>query len=199
MMGQATVGAMVVYDSGEFNKNSYRQYELEAKDEYAQMRELLTKRAQSFTKSSPPDLWLIDGGATLLKLAKEILNEYKVDIDVVAIAKEKLDFKAHRAKGSAKDILYTQNGEIIELKSTDKRLIFMQKIRDEVHRFAISYHKKKKQKEDMGLSILEKKGIGKATLQKLINYFGSFEQINNASFDEIAKVTNRNVAKTLKQ
>ena len=199
MMGQATVGAMVVYDSGEFDKNSYRQYELEAKDEYAQMRELLTKRAQSFTKSSPPDLWLIDGGATLLKLAKEILNEYKVDIDVVAIAKEKLDFKAHRAKGSAKDILYTQNGEIIELKSTDKRLIFMQKIRDEVHRFAISYHKKKKQKEDMGLSILEKKGIGKATLQKLINYFGSFEQINNASFDEIAKVTNRNVAKTLKQ
>jgi excinuclease ABC subunit C len=199
MMGQATVGAMVVYDSGEFDKNSYRQYELEAKDEYAQMRELLTKRAQSFTKSSPPDLWLIDGGATLLKLAKEILNEHKVDIDVVAIAKEKLDFKAHRAKGSAKDILYTQNGEIIELKSTDKRLIFMQKIRDEVHRFAISYHKKKKQKEDMGLSILEKKGIGKATLQKLINYFGSFEQINNASFDEIAKVTNKNVAKTLKQ
>ena len=199
MMGQATVGAMVVYDSGNWDKNSYRVYELEAKDEYAQMRELLSRRAESFSKNSPPDLWVIDGGATLLKLAKDILDSKGVNIDIVAIAKEKLDFKAHRAKGSAKDILYTQNGEVIELKSTDKRLIFIQKLRDEVHRFAINYHKKKKRKEDMNLAILEKKGIGKASLQKLINYFGTFEEIEKASYEEIAKITNKNVAEALKQ
>ena len=198
MMGQATVGAMIVYDSDGFDKNSYRRYELEAKDEYSQMRELLTRRAESFSKNSPPDLWVIDGGATLLKLAQDILKEKGVNLDVVAIAKEKLDSKAHRAKGAARDIIYTQLGEIIELKPTDKRLQFLQKLRDEAHRFAITYHKKKKQKEDMNLSIYEHKGVGKQVVKKLLNYFGTFEAIENAEYEEIAKITNKKVANSLK-
>ena len=198
MMGQATVGAMVVWDEGKWDKPSFRHYELEAKDEYAQMKELLTRRVESFAKNSPPDLWVIDGGATLLNLALNILKDAKVNIDVIAIAKEKLDAKAHRAKGAAKDIIYTQNGEIFDLKTIDKRLIFIQKLRDEAHRFAISYHKKKKQKEDMKLSIYELKGVGKATVTKLINYFGSFEALTKGSYEEIAKVTNKRVANALK-
>ena len=198
MMGQATVGAMVVWDEGKWDKQSYRHYELEAKDEYAQMRELLTRRVESFAKNSPPDLWVIDGGAVLLNLALDILKSAKVNIDVIAIAKEKLDAKAHRAKGAAKDIIYTQNGEIFDLKTTDKRLIFIQKLRDEAHRFAISYHKKKKRQEDMKLSIYEVKGIGKATVAKLLNYFGSFEALSKGSYEEIAKVTNKRVANALK-
>ncbi len=198
MMGEATVGAMIVYECGEFDKSSYRQYELEAKDEYAQMRELLTRRVDSFKKNSPPDLWVIDGGATLLKLAKDILNKAKVNLDVVAIAKEKLDSKAHRAKGSAKDIIYTQLGEVIELKTTDKRLHFLQRVRDEAHRFAISYHKKKKRKEDMNLKLYEHKGVGKQVVKKLLNYFGSFEAIESATYEEIAKITNKRVANSLK-
>jgi excinuclease ABC subunit C len=198
MMGQATVGAMIVYDNNSFNKSSYRRYELKAKDEYAQMKELLRKRAQSFSKNSPPDLWVIDGGATLLTLAQSILKEYKVNLDVVAIAKEKLNSKAHRAKGAAKDIIYTQYGEIIELKSTDKRLHFLQKLRDEAHRFAISYHKQKKQKEDMNLKLFEHKGVGKQVVKKLLNYFGTFEAIKNASHEEIAKITNKSIANSLK-
>ena len=198
MMGQATVGAMVVWDEGKWDKESYRHYELEAKDEYAQMKELLNRRVESFAKNSPPDLWVIDGGATLLNLAVEILNKAKVNIDVIAIAKEKLDAKAHRAKGAARDIIYNQNGEIYELKTTDKRLIFIQKLRDEAHRFAISYHKKKKQKEDMKLSIFEVKGVGKATVQKLLNYFGTFEALSEGTYEEIAKITNKKVANALK-
>ena len=198
MMGQATVGAMVVWDEGKWDKESYRHYELEAKDEYAQMKELLNRRVESFAKNSPPDLWVIDGGATLLNLAVEILNKAKVNIDVIAIAKEKLDAKAHRAKGAARDIIYNQNGEIYELKTADKRLIFIQKLRDEAHRFAISYHKKKKQKEDMKLSIFEVKGVGKATVQKLLNYFGTFEALSEGTYEEIAKITNRKVANALK-
>ncbi len=198
MMGQATVGAMVVWDEGAWDKSSYRQYELSAKDEYAQMKELLSRRIESFAKNSPPDLWVIDGGATLLKLAKELLNESKVNLDCIAIAKEKLDAKAHRAKGAAKDIIWTQYGEIFDLKITDKRLIFIQKLRDEAHRFAISYHKKKKRKEDMDLSIYEVKGVGRATVQKLLNYFGSFEALSNGSYEEIAKITNKKVADALK-
>ncbi len=198
MMGQATVGAMVVWDDGTWDKTSYRQYELQAKDEYAQMKETLTRRVESFAKNSPPDLWVIDGGATLLKLAVEILNKNRVNLDVIAIAKEKLDAKAHRAKGAAKDIIYTQNGELFDLKPTDKRLIFIQRLRDEAHRFAITYHKKKKRKEDMKISLYEVKGIGKATLQKLLNYFGTFEEVEKASFEEIAKITNKKVANALK-
>ena len=198
MMGQATVGAMVVWDDGTWDKTSYRQYELQAKDEYAQMKETLTRRVESFAKNSPPDLWVIDGGATLLKLAVEILNKNRVNLEVIAIAKEKLDAKAHRAKGAAKDIIYTQNGEVFDLKPTDKRLIFIQRLRDEAHRFAITYHKKKKRKEDMKISLYEVKGIGKATLQKLLNYFGTFEEVEKASFEEIAKITNKKVANALK-
>ena len=198
MMGQATVGAMVVWDDGTWDKTSYRQYELQAKDEYAQMKETLTRRVESFAKNSPPDLWVIDGGATLLKLAVEILNKNRVNLDVIAIAKEKLDAKAHRAKGAAKDIIYTQNGEVFDLKPTDKRLIFIQRLRDEAHRFAITYHKKKKRKEDMKISLYEVKGIGKATLQKLLNYFGTFEEVEKASFEEIAKISSKKVANALK-
>jgi len=190
---------MVVWDDGKWDKSAYRHYELSAKDEYAQMRELLSRRIESFSKSSVPDLWLLDGGAALLKLAKELLEQKGVNLDVVAIAKEKLDSKAYRAKGAARDIIYTQYGEVLELKPSDKRLIFLQKLRDEAHRFAITFHKKKKQKEDMKITLLEKKGIGPATLEKLIKYFGTFDNIQKASFEEIAKVTNKNVAKTLKE
>ncbi len=198
MMGQATVGAMVVWDDGSWDKSAYRHYELSAKDEYAQMKELLNRRIESFSKLSPPDLWLLDGGATLLKLAKELLAKKGVNLDVVALAKEKLDSKAYRAKGAARDIIYTQYGEILELKPSDKRLQFLQKLRDEAHRFAISYHKKKKRQEDMQIALLEKKGIGPAMLKKLLNYFGSFDNIQKASYEEIAKVTNKNVASSLK-
>jgi excinuclease ABC subunit C len=199
MMGQATVGAMVVWDDGKWDKSAYRHYELQSKDEYAQMRELLSRRIESFSKTAPPDLWLLDGGATLLKLAKELLEEKGINLDVAAIAKEKLDNKAYRAKGAARDIIYTQYGEILELKPSDKRLIFLQKLRDEAHRFAITFHKKKKQNEDMKIALLEKKGIGPANLKKLLNYFGTFENIEAASYEEIAKVTNKNVASSLKR
>ena len=198
MMGQATVGAMVVWDDKTWDKASYRHYELTAKDEYAQMQELLTRRVESFKKSSPPDLWLIDGGATLLKLAKNILEKEHINLDILAIAKEKLDSKAHRAKGAAQDIIYTQHGEVIKLKPTDKRLIFLQKLRDEAHRFAINFHKKKKRKEDLDLTIYKHKGIGPQVVKKLLNYFGTFELLEKASYEEIAKITNKKVANALK-
>ena len=141
MAGVATVGAMIVYENEKFDKKSYRTYHLEAKDEYAQMRETLTRRVQSFVKNSPPDLWIIDGGATLLKLASEILNSNGIFVDVIAISKEKIDAKAHRAKGKANDILHTKD-EIFKLKNSDKRLQWAQNLRDEAHRSAISFHKK---------------------------------------------------------
>jgi excinuclease ABC subunit C len=197
MMGAATVGGMVVWDESKWDKSSYRRYELHARDEYGQMKELLSRRIEKFKENPAPDLWILDGGQANLSLAHTLLKEANVNLDVIAIAKEKLDAKAHRAKGAAKDMLYTSNG-LLELKPNDKRLHWIQRQRDEAHRYAITYHQNKKRNDDTQISLLNKKGIGKATVAKLIQYFGTFEAIENASFDELKKVTNSKIASTLK-
>ena len=197
MMGVATVGAMVVWDEGRWLKKDYRRYALEAKDEYGQMREMLLRRIESFEKNPAPHLWILDGGETLRKLAVKLLEEVNMSLNVIAIAKEKLDAKAHRAKGSAKDIIYTQTS-VFELSTTDKRLQWVQRQRDEAHRFAITYHQNKKRKEDTQNSLLQKKGIGPATVKKLLNYFGTFQAIEKATYSEISVASSEKIAKILK-
>ncbi|WP_024789001.1 excinuclease ABC subunit UvrC [Lebetimonas sp. JH292] len=199
MHGEATVGAMVVWENEEFKKSEYRHYHLEGKDEYSQMKELLTRRAKSFDKTPPPELWLIDGGPAQINIAKEIIDSTGANVDILGIAKEKIDAKAHRAKGKAKDKIYfnwkMDNGEYkiekIELNENDKRLMFLQKLRDEAHRFAIEFHRKTKRKNDTQIELLNIKGIGKAKMTKLINYFGTFENIKNASLKDLEKVLNK--------
>jgi len=198
MMGVATVGGMVVWNEDTWDKKSYRRYELEAKDEVGQMKEMLSRRIARFHEAPAPDLWILDGGQANLNLAHTLLQEANVNLDVIAIAKEKLDAKAHRAKGAAKDMLYTKQG-LFELKANDKRLHWLQRQRDEAHRYAITYHQNKKRKEDTQISLLNKKGIGKATVTKLIQYFGTFEAIMQADEKEIEKVTNKKIASLLKE
>jgi excinuclease ABC subunit C len=196
MMGQATVGAMIVWDENlnSFDKKSFRHYNLESKDEYSQMREMLIRRVESFEKNPAPDLWIIDGGETLLKLAYDIVLSVGVNLDIIAIAKEKLDAKAHRAKGAAKDIIHykVKNGEFksLNLSTSDKRLQFVQRQRDEAHRFVINFHKKQKRTEDKQISLLQIKGIGDAKIKKLLLYFGEFEKIKSASIEELKNVLN---------
>ena len=198
MSGVATVGAMIVYENGNFDKKSYRTYHLEARDEYAQMRETLSRRVESFSKNSPPDLWIIDGGATLLKLAYEILDSNGVFIDVIAISKEKIDAKAHRAKGKANDILHTKD-EIFRLKNSDTRLQWAQNLRDEAHRSAITFHKKTKLKLDKESKLLTLNGISQAKIKKLLNHFGTFEALKKLSIEEISDILNTKDAKVIKK
>ena len=195
LMGQATVGAMIVWNEnlGSFDKKAFRHYNLESKDEYSQMREMLIRRVESFSKNPAPDLWIIDGGETLLKLAFDIVQSIGVNLDIIAISKQKVDAKAYRAKGNAKDIVhFKQNGEYksLNLLPSDKRLQFVQRQRDEAHRFAISFLKKQKRKEDKEISFLQISGIGEAKIKKLLLYFGEFEKIKNASLDELKAVLN---------
>ena len=197
MMGVATVGAMVIWNEGKWSKKEYRRYALESKDEYGQMKEMLNRRIESFSKNSPPDLWILDGGETLRKLALSLLEKAKINLEVIAIAKEKLDAKAHRAKGAAKDIIYTE-ASVYELKTTDKRLQWVQRQRDEAHRFAITYHQNKKRKDDIQNSLLQKKGIGPATVKKLLNYFGTFQAIQNATYTEISVASSEKIANILR-
>ncbi len=195
--GSSPVGAMIVYDQDMFDKQSYRHYNLTSRDEYAQMKEMLTKRCESFKKNPPPNMWLIDGGETLRRLAQDIARSFGVDMDVIAIAKEKIDAKAHRAKGKAKDIIYCEDN-VLELLPSDRRLQFLQRLRDEAHRFAITFHRKQRTKKAKQIDLLKAKGIGEAKVKKLLNYFGTFENIKCATIEEIAAVLNKKDAKSVK-
>ena len=198
MAGEATVGAMIVYEDGKFDKKSYRTYHLDAKDEYAQMRETLTRRIESFEKNPAPDLWILDGGATLLKLAYDILDSNGIYLEVIAISKEKLDAKTHRAKGKANDIIYTKD-EIFRLLNSDKRLQWIQNLRDEAHRSAINFHKKTKLKLDQESKLLSLNGISPAKIKKLLNHFGTFTELKKVTIDEISTVLNPKDDKTIKK
>ncbi|AFI06155.1 excinuclease ABC subunit UvrC [Helicobacter cetorum] len=177
------VGGMVVYENGVFQKKAYRCYHLEGVNEYAQMTELLTRRALKFAKEPPPNLWVVDGGKAQLKIALEVLKSSGSFVEVVAISKEKRDFKAYRSKGGARDIIHTSSRTLTLLPS-DKRLQWVQKLRDESHRYAISFHRSTKLKSVKQIALLEEKGIGKASVKKLLDYFGSFEAIEKASEQE---------------
>ena len=188
---QATVGGMVVYENNKWQKDSYKRYNLTQIDEYAQMKEMLTKRVESFYKNPAPNLWVIDGGQALLNLACNIVNSVGLDnIDIIAISKEKINTRVYRAKGKAQDIIYTRNNKF-RLNHSDKRLQFIQKLRDEAHRFAITFHRNKKRKLDKQISLLDINGIGEAKIKKLLNYFGTFENIYNASIDDLNVVLNK--------
>lgn len=195
--GKSPVGAMVVWDDG-FDKSSYRRYELHHVDEYAQMKEMLERRINDFSKESPPDLWILDGGETLLKLAKTLLVQKGLFIDLLAIAKEKRDAKAYRSKGSAYDLLYNQN-QSFHLPPSDKRLQFIQKLRDEAHRFAITYHQQKKRGRDMSLELQKIEGVGLATIKKLLLYFGTFEAIYSAMQEELEVTVGKKLGANLFQ
>jgi len=108
-----------------------------------------------------------------------------VYIDVAAIAKEKIDGKAHRAKNSANDMLYIES-KILKLPPSDKRLQFLQNLRDEAHRFAVTFHRKQKGKKDKEIELMKLKGIKEGKIKRLLDYFGNFETIRAASVEELS-------------
>ncbi|WP_295739145.1 excinuclease ABC subunit UvrC [uncultured Helicobacter sp.] len=196
--GSHNVGGMVVYENGKFIRNAYRRFELHSSDEYSQMSEMLTRRAKRFESNPPPDLWLLDGGKAQINLALDILKSVGANVDIIAIAKmkygEKHNAKAYRAKGNALDILRTQNAEF-KLSTNDKRLQFCQKLRDKVHRYAITYHRNKKQKDIQKIQIQKGSNMdssySKAQIKRLLDYFGSFHAIQNAPKEQIENALSR--------
>ncbi|MSN95795.1 excinuclease ABC subunit UvrC [Campylobacter sp. FMV-PI01] len=196
IQGNAIVGAMIAYNESGFLKQNYRHAHLKANNDYDQMSEFLNLRVNRFGKLSPPDLWVIDGGKALLDLAILMVESSGANIDVIAISKEKVDGKAYRSKGGAKDKIYTKQG-VFNLQTDDKKLQFFQKLRDEAHRFAISFHRKTKTKSDLEKSKLLNLGLSEAKIVKLINYYGSFDKIYKANFDEISNLIGKNSAKKL--
>ena len=183
--GTSAVGAFVVAAPGGFQKKEYRCYNMENKigDDYAMLREVLVRRLGKLKNSDSkrPDLMLIDGGKGQLSVAIEVMNKLEIDIPVSAIAKG-----ADRNAG--RETFYLPSGEEFTFDRNKPLMKYLQILRDEAHRFAITSHRKKRAKA-MNISSLDDiADIGPARKKALLSYFGSIYAIKSASVEEIAKV-----------
>ena len=190
IQGTNSVGAMITYDDGGFVKKRYRKFNIKIQkneqDDYGMMKEVLNRRFKRAVQEkdnylSFPDLVLIDGGKGQYSVARETMNELGLhDIPIVAIAKGKF-------RSSSNETFFHNRKEFKFLKN-DPTLFFLQRLRDESHRFAISAHRAKR-KKSISSSLLDQiEGIGSIRKRALLNHFGSARAVESASLDEIKSV-----------
>ena len=190
IQGTSSVGAMVTFGNEGFIKKRYRKFDIKTKnseqDDYAMLREVLNRRfKRAILKKENyltfPDLLLIDGGKGQYSTAREVLNELGLyDIPIIAIAKGKL-------RNSGNETFF-YNGKIFKFEKNDPTLFFLQRLRDEAHRFAINAHRTKRQKGIRRSLLDQVNGIGSIRKRALLNHFGSAKAVESASFDEIKSV-----------
>lgn len=193
MMGTHPVGAMIVAGAEGFRKNAYRKFKLEGGniipgDDYAMMRMVLTRRFRRLqepdaAQETKPELILIDGGQGQLAVALEVMADLGVSgVAVAGIAKGE-DRNAGREK-----IFLPNKSAPIELPQGDALLHYLQRLRDEAHRFAITFHRGRRMKAIRNSGIDDIVGIGPQRRRALIQYFGSVKAITGAGVDELAKI-----------
>jgi excinuclease ABC subunit C len=192
-MGVETVGAMVVFVDGKPAKSEYRRFRIKGAwvmdeatgkprpDDYAAMREVLTRRFRHYFDGDPkfaelPDLLVVDGGKGQLSVAMQVLKEFGLQIPVAALAKEH-------------ELLYVPHSEApIALPFHSPALHLLQRLRDETHRCAIRFHRQRRTKRTLRSLLDEVPGIGVARKKALLQHFGSLEALMRASVDELLKV-----------
>jgi excinuclease ABC subunit C len=188
--GTNSVGAMITFGNEGFIKKRYRKFDIKTKgaeqDDFAMLKEVLTRRFKRAILEKGnyltfPDLILIDGGKGQYSSAKEVLDEFGLhDLPMIAIAKGKM-----RNSG---DETFFYKGKSFKFEKNDPTLFFMQRLRDEAHRFAITSHRAKRAK-GITKSLLDQiDGIGSIRKRALLNHFGSARSVESASFDEIKSV-----------
>ena len=190
IQGTNSVGALISYGDEGFIKKRYRKFNIKTKkneqDDYGMMKEVLTRRFKRAVQEkeghlSFPDLIFVDGGKGQYSVARETLNELGLhDIPLIAIAKGKF-------RNSGNETFF-HNGKEYKFSKNDPTLFFLQRIRDESHRFAISAHRARR-KKGISKSLLDQiEGIGSIRKRSLLNHFGSARAVESASLDEIKSV-----------
>jgi len=201
--GKLAVGAMVTFEDAKPNKNRYRLYKIKTikePDDYGMLKEVLFRRYKKADKElGLPDLILMDGGKGQLNIALTVMKELGInDIDIAAIAKEKGQGAGDEGQKEQGEKVYRPNvKDPIILKEGSGADLFIREIRDEVHRFAIRYHKKLRGKIKSALE--EVSGIGKKRRDMLLKHFGSLERIKQASVEDIARVSGISLAEDIKK
>jgi excinuclease ABC subunit C len=200
LQGGYAVGSMVTFENGDPVKEKYRHYKIktiEGADDYGMMYEVLLRRYQkAIQENDLPDLVLLDGGRGQLNVAQEVLKELKIkEIDLISLAKERTIEVPHRSlpRKSEEKIFHPQYKEPLTLGRHSPLLLFLDRIRDEAHRFAITYHKKVRTKETIKSELSEIPGIGTVRQKELLKYFGSIEKIKIATVEELAKAPKMNL------
>ena len=190
IQGTNSVGALIAFGEEGFVKKRYRKFNIKSKkneqDDYGMMREVLNRRFKRAIQEkdnylSFPDLVIVDGGKGQYSVARDSLNELGLhEIPIIAIAKGKF-------RNSGNETFF-HNGKEYKFNKNDPTLFFLQRIRDESHRFAISAHRAKR-KRGISKSLLDQiEGIGSIRKRALLNHFGSARAVESASLDEIKSV-----------
>ena len=186
IQGTHPVSAMVTFVDGKPKKNEYRKYKIktvESPDDYETMREVIRRRYQRLLKENQPlpDLIMVDGSKGQMSAAQDVLeNELGLDIPICGLAKDD--------KHKTSELLYGDPPEPVPLKRNEQSFYLVQRIQDEVHRFAITFHRQLRGKSAIQSSLDEIEGIGPKRKRLLIQQFGSIEQIKDASIDDMAKL-----------
>lgn len=182
--GSNAYGCMVVATSEGFDKTQYRKFAIKqaSQDDYAMLREVLIRRLSKLDQDNYPDVILIDGGRGHYSTAREVMDSFGIsDIKLVCIAKGK-------ERRAGKETFYMDKSEPFKLIKGCIAHSYLQLIRDEVHRFAITAHRRKSAK-DITKSVIEDiQGVGKLRKKLLLNHFGSAEAVKSASVVDLCKV-----------
>ena len=196
--GSHTVGAMIVWKENAKSRSDYRKFAIKTvsgANDYAAMEEVLSRRYRKLLEQNQqaPDLILIDGGKGQLSSAAKILTKEGVNldqVDLIGLAKGRSEKRAGIEKGQDDFEYVVKPGRknIIPLKKNSSTLYFLQNIRDEAHRFAISYYRKKHGKTGLASELESIKGIGKVKRQTLLKHFGSAAPIKKAPLDILKNV-----------
>ncbi len=190
VQGADSVGALIAFGKEGFVKKRYRKFNIKSQsvmgDDYGMMKEVLKRRFSKALKednaaSSLPDLVLVDGGKGQYSVSRETLNDLGLhELPIIAIAKGK--------NRNAGDETFFHDSKIFKFKKNDPVLFFLQRLRDESHRFAISTHRAKRRR-NLSKSLLDQiSGIGRSRKRALLNHFGSAKSVEAASFEDLKSV-----------
>ena len=186
IMGTNPVSAMVVFVDGKPSKKDYRKYKIKTvvgPDDYASMREVIYRRYSRVFKEglTPPDLIIIDGGKGQVDAAREVLaNQLGVDIPIAGLAKDD--------KHKTSELLFGPTLETIKLERNSSEFFLLQRIQDEVHRFAITFHRQLRSKNSFASKLDGIEGLGPKRKKLLLKEFKSLKNIQAASIEEIKAV-----------
>ena len=186
IMGTSPVSAMVVFVNGKPSKKDYRKYKIKTvvgPDDYASMREVIRRRYGRVQRDglTPPDLIVIDGGQGQVNIAKQIIQE-ELGLDIPIAGLQKND------KHQTHELLFGDPLEVVELSRNSQEFFLLQRIQDEVHRFAITFHRQLRSKNSFSSQLDGIEGLGPKRKQNLMKYFKSLTKIREASVDEIVAV-----------
>ena len=193
LFGTFYVGGMVVFDDFLPNKDLYRKYKIstDVKDDLGAMREVVYRRyfKTIMEEAYTPDLIVMDGGKLQISACKEILDSLNLNIPVIGLVKDKTHKTNH---------IMTDNYEVLKVDKDSRVFLFLTRIQEEVHRYAITYHRNIKAKGALSSMLDVVPGIGEVRKKELLKKFGSLKKMKEASTEELSKVVGKDTATKLK-